>query len=90
MRPSLRETLVSQALTVSEAAQMAGVHEGTLKLRIGSGELEAVRKGNLSLVDVEDVAALLPRLRRRKARVAAQEDRGGGSGTVPVPEDLRT
>jgi len=90
MRPALREILLSQALTVSEAARAAGVHEGTLKLRIGSGELEAVRKGNLSLVDAEDVMALIPRLRRRKARITAQEDRGGGERTEEVLEDGRT
>lgn len=60
MRKEVRELLENEIVTTAEAALRTNIPEVTIRKRILSGTLEAVKKGKTWLVDITDLK------RRRK------------------------
>ena len=58
MRPFLKRYLTHDTLTINEVAALTGLSIPYIRLRVQKGQLPAVLRGSVYLIDREDAEAL--------------------------------
>lgn len=58
MRAEIEEMLTNQVVGTKKAAEIAGVSQALVKKYVEWGRIKAIKIGNISLLDIEDVKAM--------------------------------
>jgi len=55
MRKEIKRVLTDEVMTAQEAADYLGIHSTNLRVRVHRKKIKAVNRGNMLLLDREDV-----------------------------------